>query len=892
MSRTTPRILALGGLWLGGLGACATSHTSWEDAAPPLEPLLGEAYTAADGGPAAEPETTRAHEWWKRYEDPELDRLIESALSGNLDLATAAARVREAEALLGTASAARGPSVDASVRAARTFQRLDSIGTNLGRIYDSSLRAGLTVSWQADLFGRLRATERSRLATLLATEHDQLALAHTLVASVVRLRAAVSVADRRLALADEIIESRRDTLGVVERRYRSGLDTASAVDVHLARENLAAAEAARPPLELARAQSQHALDELLGRKPDAGGAALDRLAALPALAPPPVGLPASLLDRRPDLAAAQLRATAAAADVDVALAARYPDLTLTAASGWDGNRPSDLFLDETLFGNFVAELAAPIFTSGRLKSEVAAARARLEASATEYAALVLAALREVEDAWTAEHWLREQLEGVERQRDEARAAEALARTRYERGLENLLVVLDTARRRGGPRPAAPGERLERAHRPAPGPGRRLVRRSLRSQRLRSRRGRGPPPMKRLTESLSSVFRWVLQPLLVFGILIAGFVAAMGLSSQREAPPRTEGAVYAPLVRTLAVEAGERSVVVESNGTLRARTRVDLVPQVGGEVLSIHPGLRAGGRFEQGDVLFTIDPVDYELGRMQASAEVQAAETALVTLQAEAEAALDEWKDISPDSEAPPLVAREPQIMEARTRVEAARASLRSAELALQRTQFRLPFAGRVVEALVDVGEVVGAGQSVGSAYSLEVFEIAVPLHQDELQWIELPDDRDGAIGSVARVHAAIGGRRVELDGRAVRLEAELDSVSRLARVVVEVRPDQLEPGLAARLLPGLFVDVALEGGVLADVSPVPRGALHEGSVVWIVEEGRLRFASVEIAFAGEREVLVTGLPRRALVVTSQLEVVTDGMQVRTTEASDAPGVDS
>jgi len=267
------------------------------------------------------------------------------------------------------------------------------------------------------------------------------------VASVVRLRAAISVADRRLALASEIIESRGSTLSIVERRYRSGLDTASAVDVHLSRENLAAAEAALPPLELAKAQSEHALDELLGRKPDAGDGDSRQLAALPALAPPPLGLPASLLDRRPDLAAAELRATAAAAEVDVALAARYPDLTLTAASGWDGNQFGELFDDETLFGNFVAQLAAPIFTSGRLKSEVAAARARLEASASDYAARVLAALREVEDAWIAERRLREQLAGVERQLAEARLAEGLARTRYERGLENLLVVLDTERRR-------------------------------------------------------------------------------------------------------------------------------------------------------------------------------------------------------------------------------------------------------------------------------------------------------------------------------------------------------------------------------------------------------------------------------------------------------------
>jgi RND family efflux transporter MFP subunit len=372
---------------------------------------------------------------------------------------------------------------------------------------------------------------------------------------------------------------------------------------------------------------------------------------------------------------------------------------------------------------------------------------------------------------------------------------------------------------------------------------------------------------------------VLQPLLVLGVLVAGFLGAMGLASQREAPPRVETVQYAPLVRTIAVRPEARTITVRGHGALRARTRVDLVPQVGGEVIAIHPGLRAGGRFAAGEVLLEVDPIDYELAVARARADVEGTETALVALDAEARAAREEWLELQPEAPVPPLVAREPQLREAAARREAAIAAVRSAELDLARTKLRLPWAGRVVEALVDLGEVVRVGQSVGSVYATDVFEVALPLRQDQLRWVSLADDGDDAAGTSATVSADVGGRTVELTGRAVRLEAELDPASRLARVVVELRPDGLPREIATRLLPGLFVRVALDGGRLPDVVTLPRVALREDGIVWLVEDGRLRFAHADVRHSENGDVIVSGLGE-AIVVTSELEVVTDGMAVR------------
>lgn len=388
------------------------------------------------------------------------------------------------------------------------------------------------------------------------------------------------------------------------------------------------------------------------------------------------------------------------------------------------------------------------------------------------------------------------------------------------------------------------------------------------------------------DRIGSLFRWWLQPLLVLAVLALGFVGAMGLSSSREAPPRQEQASYAPVVRVRAITVSSLPVVVRGHGALEARTRIDLIPQVGGAVTAIHPELRAGGRFRAGEVLARVQAVDYELALARARAEVSSASTALEVQRAEAEAASSEWTLLHPEEPVPELVGRQPQIEEAEARLQAARAQVESAELDLARTELRLPFDGCVLAASIDVGQVIAPNQAVGSVYATDVFEVPVPLESDELRWIELPADRPGAEGSPARVHVRAGGEVLTLEGRAVRLEGRLDATSRLARLVIQVRPEGPTPRLSARILPGLFADVEIEGGSLENVTALPRETLREGGVVWVVEDGRLVFVTPVVERADGDSVYVSGLPPGAQVVTSNLEVVTDGMQVRVQEQED------
>lgn len=411
----------------GGIAELPTQHLTGEGFAEQVETL--------DFAPS--------HEWWKRFEDPELNGWIAKALDENPSLDAAAQSVLEAEANHRAAHGQRGVQVDAGLSANRGFVTpFDGASES----YSTQMRTSLTVSWQADLFGKLRNTERASFANLLASENDRIALAHSLVASVVRARVSLSVLQRRYELAERVVESRVETLGIVEGRYKRGVTSASAVDVHQAKENLAAARASLPSLDLARRQALFNLQALLGQKPGQL-VELQLIAALPTVSAPPTGIPMGLLDRRPDLRASQFRAHASAAQVDVALAAFYPDLTLSASGGWDAKDLGELFDAERLFGSLIGNLGVRLFGSGQLDANEDAAWARLAAASARYQALVINAVREVEDALASERLIRDQLNFVDAQVAEAKQAETLARDRYSRGVGNLLVVLDIERRR-------------------------------------------------------------------------------------------------------------------------------------------------------------------------------------------------------------------------------------------------------------------------------------------------------------------------------------------------------------------------------------------------------------------------------------------------------------
>ncbi len=382
--------------------------------------------------------------WWRTFGDETTTELVELALANNTDLQAAVARVLEAEANLQRAGGARLPQVGYGAGAGR--QKMSFVLPGVGRreIYSTTYSYDFNITWQADLFGRLKRTQQASWAGLLSEEAAQEAVVHTVVAMVVRSRVQIAILEHAVAITREITTSWGSTLKTVERRYRSGL--ADAVDLHLARENLASAQAAGVVIEGELERARLVLDVLVGRRPGSGSMLPDTLSELPSLDPVPLGLPAGLLDRRPDLRQAEMRLAAATYGVGAAIANLYPDLSLTASAGVRSDTLTDIISIDGLVYNAVANLVGPLFTGGQRRADVDAARARSDQAIANYAGAVLQALREVEDALVLGDTSIRNLDFTRERVFEARAADRLAKQRYQRGVATMLKVLETERR--------------------------------------------------------------------------------------------------------------------------------------------------------------------------------------------------------------------------------------------------------------------------------------------------------------------------------------------------------------------------------------------------------------------------------------------------------------
>jgi RND family efflux transporter MFP subunit len=364
------------------------------------------------------------------------------------------------------------------------------------------------------------------------------------------------------------------------------------------------------------------------------------------------------------------------------------------------------------------------------------------------------------------------------------------------------------------------------------------------------------------------------------VLLAGAALAAMIVASRKAPPRVERPQLGPLVEVIEADVTEVPVTVTGHGEVVPKVAVDVVPQVAGQVVKVHPSLVAGGFFRAGEVLVVIDPRDYELAVERAQAAVARAQVTLEREQAEAAVAREEWDVLNPGQEPTSgLVVREPQVRQSEAELAAAIAELSAAELNLQRTRISLPFDGVVVSESVDVGQIVGTGSQLARVYGKDVVEVRVPLDSRELAWFSVP--AQGEKGAVVEVSASFGGARRIWEGRVKRMEAQVDQQSRMVHVVVEIPdPYEISDGRPA-LLPGTFVDVSISGRALTDVVAIPRHAVREGGGVWVIEDGKLRIREIEVLRSDRKQTLVSsGLAHGDLVIVSSIDAVTDGMLVR------------
>ncbi len=386
--------------------------------------------------------------WWETFHDPVIDEIVTEVLAHNTDLHAAIAARQRAEAIVRQAYGLRWPEVTYGAEASRSRVGFDASffpGADFVSFYSSGYNHGLNVTYVTDIFGRLQRTHRAALQDLQANKADQQALAHGIVAGAIDLRIQIATAQKTLGISDATIDSWVQSVAVIEQRYEGGL--VSPVDVYLVKERLAEARASKSRSEEAIILLKHALDVMRGQIPQ-GRVTLDRtLSALPPLDTVPVGLPAHLLRRRPDVCAAEWRVAAATERIGVSMAERYPDLVLNTGFGYSSNEFEKLleWKYRTLLA--AAQVSAPIFNAGRLRAGVQAAEAAAQEATQRYVGTVLQAVGEVEDALAREQTLTVQLGHIKEQLQLASEAERLSRDRYARGVDTILVVLESERQR-------------------------------------------------------------------------------------------------------------------------------------------------------------------------------------------------------------------------------------------------------------------------------------------------------------------------------------------------------------------------------------------------------------------------------------------------------------
>lgn len=370
-------------------------------------------------------------DWWLQYQSPSLEALLVRAEAGNLDLASAASRLRQADAQLRQARASLLPQVSTSADASRN-----------GENNSSNYSAGLSTRYEMDFWGRNQAVTDSARASLLASEFDAQTLAISIQASVVSNWLQILENAQRLDLARDSLANAERVLQLVETRYRFG--AADSLAVSQQRTLVAQLRASIPGLEQQTLQLRNSLALLLGQAPDIPLPKASRLAdiSIPLVG---AGLPAELINRRPDILASEARLIAANADLTAARAALFPTANLTGQFGAQSAALATLLSSPATGWTLAAGLTQSIFDGGSLRAQVDLSQARQEELLVNYQRTLLTALGETDTALGAVEKAQQRYQFLELATAQASRAFDLAEIRYRAGSSDLQSLLDTQR---------------------------------------------------------------------------------------------------------------------------------------------------------------------------------------------------------------------------------------------------------------------------------------------------------------------------------------------------------------------------------------------------------------------------------------------------------------
>tara|TARA_B100000795_G_scaffold269303_1_gene258289 strand:+ start:5977 stop:7149 length:1173 start_codon:yes stop_codon:yes gene_type:complete len=370
------------------------------------------------------------------------------------------------------------------------------------------------------------------------------------------------------------------------------------------------------------------------------------------------------------------------------------------------------------------------------------------------------------------------------------------------------------------------------------------------------------------------------------LVLGAIMLAILMSALKPEPLKAEEPEAALAVKTQILNRTEVTLSVESQGTVRPRTRTTLISEVSGTVLEVSDYFIVGGSFDAGDMLMRLDPTDHEVALQRAKAQLISANALLELEKARAVQAKKEWEMTGrPEADAPILALRKPYLAEAEANILQAKAQLKQAELKLQRATIRAPYAGMVSLKSVDVGQYVTTGSRLGETFAIDFVEVRLPLTEKDLSQMEAMSFQNSDVVNTVVLSGSANGNPASWSAVIVRSEGVVNELNRSQYVVARIsNPYKLNQTLTAStppLLVGTFVTAKLKGKTLDNVFKVPRSALLQGSKVAVVDDmQRLQINSVNVVFSDEDYYYVsTGLKKDAEVIVSAIGTPIEGQKL-------------
>ena len=372
--------------------------------------------------------------------------------------------------------------------------------------------------------------------------------------------------------------------------------------------------------------------------------------------------------------------------------------------------------------------------------------------------------------------------------------------------------------------------------------------------------------------------------LPFIVIAIGIFITMALINAEKPVASTTPAPPLRTVRAHPVTLESIEYTVSTHGTVQPRTETNLVTEVTGRVLETHPSFVTGGFVDAGDTLLKIDPMTYEANVASAKASLAQAEARLAQEEAEARIARAEWEKYG-EGEPNDLVLRKPQLAQASAAVASAKATLSKAEIDLERTVVRAPYAGRLRERFVEEGQFVAAGSMIAAVYSTDYAEVRLPITLDDIAYLDLPLGgtlSDDTVPPRVQLSANLGGEMCKWDARITHTEGEVDPRTRMIVAVARVEdPYHQGENTTTPLLVGMFVEAAITGRSARNVAVIPRRSLRGDSVLVITPDGTLTERKVELLRLGDDDAVIgSGLVDGDRVCTTDLDIFIEGMRVR------------